>query len=108
MITFKDAVKSDIKRVFINPKEFADIHEVNGEEVSLVVDTNLISEYRDTKANPISGVFLNTKVLYVHAEDLGYSPVEGEILTLDGIMHIVRSVSMEHGVLVITIEANEQ
>jgi hypothetical protein len=108
MSSFKDAVAADIKTVFINTDEFADVHELNGVGVPMVIDTSIISEAKATIASPLEGVFLNTKTLYVSAEDLGISPVEGEIITLDGAMHLVKSVSLEQGVLVIVIEANEQ
>ena len=36
------------------------------------------------------------------------TPVEGELLNIDGALHLVKSVSNEGGVLVIVTEANEQ
>ena len=36
---FKDVVRSDIDRVFLNLQEFADEHQVQGEAVKCVIDT---------------------------------------------------------------------
>lgn len=104
MSAFKDAVAADITKVFLNADEFAETHELNGVEIPLVIDTSIIAE----GANNLEGVFLNTKTLYVSAEDIDPAPVEGEILTLDGDVYLVRRVSIEQGVLNIIIEANEQ
>lgn len=108
MSAFKDAVEKDIKATFLNLDEFADMHSVNGELMQCLVDTDIIDPYGDTRSHPIEGVFLNTVTLYVHCVDIPKKPVEGELLYLDDKMYIVRHVSVEMGVYVIILEANEQ
>lgn len=108
MSAFKDAISNDVKAVFINLDEFADKHDLNGCEVACIVDKDLTTGVNDTIANPLEGVFLNTITIYVDAKDLERKPVEGEILRLDKERYIVRSVSVEEGILVIVAEVNEQ
>ena len=103
MSRFKAAVQNDIKGTFLNMDEFADTHVINGVTVQCVIDTDIISEGHPE----LQGVFLNTLTIYVSASDIT-APVEGELLYLDSKMHIVRRVSEEQGMLVITVEANEQ
>lgn len=103
MSAFKDAVANDVMAVFLNEDEFADVHEINGERVSCVIDTDLTN---GAGAN-LEGVFVNTLNVYVREGDID-TPVEGAILSVDGSMHLVRSVSVENGMLVIAAEANEQ
>lgn len=109
MSAFKDAVAADVKNVFINLDEFAEPHDINGETVDCVMDKNITAgNPLDTTGNPLEGVFANTLTIYVATKDLPAAPVEGELLRVDGSLHIVRNVSDEMGVLVITAEASEQ
>ncbi|MGN0885798.1 MAG: hypothetical protein ACI4RT_02245 [Candidatus Spyradenecus sp.] len=104
MSAFKEAVKQDVKSVFVNLDEFADRHALNGETVSCIVDEDLTEGANTT----YEGVFLNTVKIYVATEDLPARPVEGELLYLDEEVYLVRKVSDEAGVLVITAEAHNQ
>lgn len=103
MSAFKDAVANDVMAVFLNEDEFADVHEVNGERVSCVIDKNLMQEADAS----LEGVFVNALTVYLREGDID-TPVEGAILSVDGSMHLVRGVSVEDGMLVIVAEANEQ
>lgn len=107
MSAFKDAVATDVDAVFLNADEFADFHDIDGETVRCMIDKNIINETSDTQAYPLEGVFVNTLTIYVRTGDI-LTPVEGQILSVDDSMHIVRSVSEEMGMLVIVAEANEQ
>ena len=109
MMDFKACLARDRDAVFLNQSEFADLHEINGKGVPCVVDQCLTSDYQDTVAEPIHGVFVNLLTIYAAAKDLEAVPVEGEILTFDGEHHFVRSVNQYlNGMLVITCEANAQ
>lgn len=108
MSRFKDAVKDDVKKVFLNQDEFADEHVLNDQTVICVIDEDLTTSIKDTVANPLYGVFVNMLKIYVSPDDLDNAPVEGELLNVDGKTCIVRQVAVEQGILVITAEANEQ
>ncbi len=104
MSAFKDALAVDVKKVFLNADEFSDYHDLDGERVLCQIDKNLIDGAQGTETE---GVFVNTLTIYVSADDIE-KPVEGQILSVDDSMHIVRSVSDEMGILVIVAESNEQ
>lgn len=103
MSAFKDAVAKDVTDVFLNIDEFADVHDLNGDRVKCVIDTDIV---QGAEAS-LEGVFTNALTIYVREGDIA-TPVEGAVLSLDGSMHLVRSVSVEGGMLVIVAEANEQ
>lgn len=108
MSRFKDAVAADIKQVFINPLEFAELHNVNGFDIWIVVDKDVLKERLNvTSSQYVDGVFNEEMLLYVAAKDLPRRPVIGEILRLDDEVHLVTDVSENMGVLEITITANE-
>ena len=104
---FKSMVALDINEVFLCGNEFAEMHRINDDLVECVIDELLTKEAADTLTNPMEGVFLNGITIYVRTEDIR-KPVEGEVLMIDGHMHLVRRVSEEMGMLVIVAEANEQ
>lgn len=104
MSRFKAAVQNDIKAVFLNLEEFGEWHTLNEVKVQCVIDRNLTQDYSDSH---ILGVLVNILTIYVDSSDMP-TPVEGEILSVDGSLHLVKSVSEEGGMLVIVAEANEQ
>lgn len=104
MSAFKDQLRKDAKAVFLNLREFADEHCLNGYTVACVVDKDLTQAAKDS----FVGVFVNAVTIYVATADLEVRPVEGEMLELDGVFHTVRSVNAEGDVLAIVAEVNEQ
>lgn len=108
MSRFKDAVKSDIRRVFINPLEFAEKHNINGKMIEAVVDRDVIKERQPKTATEYAeGIFIEEILVYVAADDLTRKPVKGEIFRLDGERYLVEEVAENMGILEITIMANE-
>lgn len=109
MSAFKDAVAADVRKVFINTDEFADVHYLGpcGVPVECIID-------RDNTAEPVGvfadrlGVFSNTMTIYVPFDVYPEAPVEGEPFQVDGSNHLVQSVSIEDGILVVVCEASEQ
>ena len=71
------------------------------------IDELLTKESADTLTNPMEGVFINGITIYVKTGDIR-KPVEGEVLMIDGRMHLVKRVSDEMGLLTIVAESNEQ
>ncbi len=103
--TFKDAVSADIDNVFVNCDEFAETHVIDGRDVPCVIDTLLTQAAGDS--NHI-GVFVNQTRIHVRKDLIGIPPGEGDHMEVDGVVHLVRSVSDEMGMLVITTEMNRE
>ena len=107
MSRFKVAVQNDIKAVFLNLEEYGEWHTLNGAKIQCVIDKNVTQDLEGRGTESIIGVFTNLRTIYVDSSDMP-TPVEGEILSVDGSLHLVKSVSEEDGMLVIIAEANEQ
>lgn len=107
MSAFKDAVKKDVKTVFINSDEFAERHTIDGESVLCIVDKD-ITAGRDGREVNFEGVFLNTLTIYVSTANIENRPVEGQYIDFDGETYHVLNVSDEDGILVIIVEVNAQ
>ena len=107
MMDFKSMLALDVDEVFLCGDEFAEMHRINDEWVECVIDELLTKESADTLTNPMEGVFINGITIYVKTGDIR-KPVEGEVLMIDGRMHLVKRVSDEMGLLTIVAESNEQ
>ena len=106
MSAFKDIIREDIHRTFLNLDEFSDIHVVNGKEMPVQIDTNEQIEREKRMAQNVDGIYTNQKLIYVSAEDYGPIPKQGSVLKLDGRIYRVADAVDEYGVYSITIEAN--
>lgn len=104
MSGFKDAVAADIKGVFINSDEFADVHDIDGASITCVIDTDLIHERSTMVSESLFGLQC---VLHVSTLDID-EPVRGQIMRLDGQLYIVQEIAENMGMYDITLEAAEQ
>ncbi len=105
--SFKELVERDVHSTFMNLGEFADIHNVDGKEMPIILDDVEIIEREKKMKSNMDGVFVRQKLMYVKAADFGPAPAVGRAVTLDGQMHVVLDVSDEQGVYAITMEANK-
>lgn len=100
MSYFKDMVAADVKRIFLNPDEFAEKHNIDGKEILCVLDKNINSDPTLAKA---LGVYSNTVTLYVSEKDMEVPKATGSI-RIDGSVHLVVSAGIEDGMIVIVAE----
>lgn len=94
MMDFREAVQNDIRKVFHNPKEFSETHEIwyNGEnyEVPAVVSEFIPEEYEitggrmDGSGRYGDGIYSLKKTVYIPFEALGVLPEIRNRLALDG------------------------
>lgn len=106
MMTFKNIIRQDVHRTFLNPEEFSDIHMVNGEEMPVQIDSNEQIEREKRINQNMDGIYKNQKLIYVSAERFGSLPKQGSLLYLDGRTYRVADAIEEDGVYSITLEAN--
>ncbi|KUO72708.1 MAG: hypothetical protein APF81_08510 [Desulfosporosinus sp. BRH_c37] len=101
--TFKDQIASDLA-VFMNPDEFAETHEVDGQQINCVY-VNDVYQQKGQKVQ--DGVYENVAVLYVKVSELQDRPVPEQHMRIDGDLHLVLKCGENMGILEITLEANE-
>ena len=103
---FKDILEKDVVDVFLNDDEFCEIHKVNGREMPVLIDCNEQIEREKRLHVHADGIFVNQRLIYVNAKDLGKLPKQGSIFKLDGGIYRVMDAINEGGIYSITIEAN--
>ena len=98
---FKEILKSDVKNVFLNPREFAEEHSINGKKLTLVIQEDMLenfnirqsSEGRERRA---AGLYSGGIAVYASAADIheafnGTHPKPQGMIELDGKKYIVIS-----------------
>ena len=99
MSGFKDMVARDALTVFMNMEEFAGLHEINGRRLRCIIDTN----EADTAPTMYEGVYPQLTTVNVLSTEMR-APAVDEILTIDGVIFVVKHVSDEDGLIVIKAE----
>ena len=55
-MSFKDQIKQDLSDVFLNLDEFADLHRIEGKEVPVVIDSDMLEKLSKIGDNRIHGI----------------------------------------------------
>lgn len=107
MLSFKEIIRQDNKNVFLNLKEFGELHNVGGKDLLVVIDENEQIERDKRYKNALAeGLFKKQFLFYVMLEDIGFIPAPGRMLIFDGKPYTVTDSTNEEGVLSISMEAN--
>ena len=102
----RDYIYHDVN-VFLNTDEFADLHDIDGQMIKALIDSDILNEYSNDKTEMYDGVYRGEIALYVKESDLNYRPVRGQIMRLDGNIYTVKKCADDMGIFRITLEAAE-
>lgn len=112
--TFKDFAASDINTTFFNGDEHADLHNVDGKDVLIILER---SDVRDrsahweagAKQNFDTGLYNLHIVMYIRVDDYGPKPKQGKILVLDNkLRYTILKCDDEGGIYRMTMERVRQ
>ncbi|GAA0205987.1 hypothetical protein [Selenomonas dianae] len=108
MMGFKDQVAADLTRVFLNPAEFAEEHDLNGSVCLCVVEKSRTEEkyLRGATYDVYEGIHGASVTVHVEARLLPEIPVEGMQFDLDGKIMLVDSCTNEAGLLSIVLHGH--
>ena len=106
MSGFKDAVQEDLNSVFLNLDEFADLHRIEGKEVPVVIDSDIMAKLSKIGDNRIHGMDEADMVIMGKASDLPENLDPGRLLNLDGREVIVVTTTSEMGLVQIAVRQN--
>ena len=86
--TFKDFASEDISAVFFNGDEHADLHNVDGKDVLVILEKSDVRDHSahweaGAKQNFDTGLYNRHIILYIRVEDYGPKPKQGKLLMLD-------------------------
>lgn len=105
-MSFKDQIKQDLSDVFLNLDEFADLHRIEGKEVPVVIDSDMLEKLSKIGDNRIHGMDEADMVIMGKASDLPENLDPGRLLNLDGREVIVVTTTSEMGLVRIAVRQN--
>lgn len=105
-MSFKDQIKQDLSDIFLNLDEFADLHRIEGKEVPVVIDRDIMAKLSKIGDNRIHGMDEADMVIMGKASDLPENLDPGRLLNLDGREVIVVTTTSEMGLVQIAVRQN--
>lgn len=105
-MSFKDQIKQDLSDIFLNLDEFADLHRIEGKEVPVVIDSDIMAKLSKIGDNRILGMDEADMVIMGKASDLPENLDPGRLLNLDGREVIVVTTTSEMGLVQIAVRQN--
>lgn len=105
-MSFKDQIKRDLSDIFLNLDEFADLHRIEGKEVPVVIDSDIMAKLSKIGDNRIHGMDEADMVIMGKASDLPENLDPGRLLNLDGREVIVVTTTSEMGLVQIAVRQN--
>lgn len=105
-MSFKDQIKQDLSDIFLNLDEFADLHRIEGKEVPVVIDSDVMAKLSKIGDNRIHGMDEADMVIMGKASDLPENLDPGRLLNLDGREVIVVTTTSEMGLVQIAVRQN--
>ena len=103
---FKDVIRADVHKAFLNTEEFSDMHMINGTEMAVQIDSKEQIEREKRYNQNMDGIYKNQKLIFVAASDFGPLPKQGSLLIMDKRTYRVADAIDEDGIYSITLEAN--
>ena len=107
--TFKDFILEDLD-VFFNEEEFAELHDIDGENVLAIIVDNDSSDnlagFTREQSYVTQEVFKVLKTIYVKSAEFYVPKVDSEI-TVDGEKYFVEATGDEKGIIRIVVSAYE-
>ena len=101
---FKEQASRDIQSVFMNALEFADVKEIDGKPMHIVMDDHSLVERGG--AEHTDGIYSAQLLIYVSVAEYGARPKQGKLLTLSGRDYRIVKVEEDMGLYTFTLEAN--
>lgn len=106
LVSFKDQIKQDLSDIFLNLDEFADLHRIEGKEVPVVIDSDIMAKLSKIGDNRIHGMDEADMIIMGKASDLPENLDPGRLLNLDGREVIVVTTTSEMGLVQIAVRQN--
>lgn len=105
-MSFKDQIKQDLSDIFLNLDEFADLHRIEGKEVPVVIDSDIMAKLSKIGDNRIHGMDEADMVIMGKASDFPENLDPGRLINLDGREVIVVTTTSEMGLVQIAVRQN--
>ena len=107
MRSFKDQLEKDFDSTFFNMNEFAELHNIDGKEVPVVVDNDTLLALNLGKNADSDGIFEDAKLFFILKKYLDSEPVIGQIIDFDGESYPIGNILEDFCGYTIILRVNE-
>lgn len=106
-MTFKESVFKDIENIFFNLNEFAEVCDINGKEVSVVIDNDKMEQLaaRFDRILPMQEIYQKLILFYCCEVDFKVLPEINENIMFNGELFQIINITNSSGILEILIGA---
>jgi len=109
---FKESVKRDIGRVFLNKEEHASVLDVtyNGEyyNIPVIIDHGGEKDRKQSANDHAAGLFIADLTVYISFYDLGIVPRKNTPITVDGETYNIVTTANDEGVITLDLEVVDE
>lgn len=102
-MNFKEQIQKDLDAVFFNLREFAELHRVEGKQISVVVDNDQLNKL---KKGQILGLIEADMLLMGREGDFPANLEPGRLLNVDGRELIVANSGKDMGLVEVALRQN--
>lgn len=100
---FKERVKRDLDNVFLNTEEFAEMHRIEGKEVSVVINNSSLDE---KKKGQTAGIVEADMLIMGKKTDFPANLSPGRLLNVDGRETIIVDSKEDMGIVEVAVNQN--
>lgn len=104
MASFRESLLSDLRNTFFNSNEFAELHNVDGQGLYIIIDEDLLKEMQIRQQQ--DGVYKSGIIFQVEKSAFGDKPAVGQRIKLDYKNYKVKDCNESEGMYTIILEAN--
>ena len=102
-MSFKEQILKDLDNVFLNLDEFAELHRIEGVQIAVVVDSDMLSKL---KQGQILGLVEADMLLLGRETDFPANLEPGRLLNVDGRELIVEKSGTDMGLVEVALRQN--
>lgn len=112
MSTFKEAVRNDLKTVFFNVGEFAEMCKIDydGVEYSapVVIDRNILQDRKQSASDHEAELARREVMIYIMSESLPVTPQKNHYISINGQEYVIVENSENNGLHELVCEVFEE
>lgn len=100
-MNFKDLIKIDIEKTFINANDFAEEVNINGENYHVIIDNDTLKEHQLKIGE--NGLIQNELLFHIRKSEFVNMPFVGQIIEFNFEVYQITNISENLGVLTIIL-----
>jgi nitrate reductase NapAB chaperone NapD len=103
-MNFKEILAKDLTNTFLNINEFGEIRLIDGKELIVIMDDDLLQKRKSLANNPTDGVYNASLVFHVSKSSLSKKPVIKADMKVDARLYTITDVQENESMYTVTLK----